>query len=50
MSKMWSGRFKEKQSNLLDRFNASLPFDKELFKEDIKGSIAHSKMLANKEF
>ena len=46
MSKMWSGRFKEKQSNLLDRFNASLPFDKELFKEDIKGSIAHSKMLA----
>ena len=46
MSKMWSGRFSEQQSSLLDEFNASLLFDRELYKEDIKGSIAHSKMLA----
>ena len=46
MSKMWSGRFKEGASSLLDEFNASLLFDRELYEEDIKGSIAHSKMLA----
>lgn len=46
MSKMYSGRFKEEQSSLLDKFNASLMFDNKLYKEDIKGSITHSKMLA----
>lgn len=33
------------QSKLLDEFNASLMFDKELYAEDIKGSKAHAKML-----
>jgi len=46
MSKMWAGRFSEKSSNLLDKFNASIPFDIKLYKEDIQGSIAHVKMLA----
>ncbi len=46
MSKLWSGRFSKKGSRLLDLFNASLPFDKKLYKEDIKGSIAHVRMLA----
>jgi len=46
MSKMWSGRFKESSSTLLDRFNASIPFDKKIYKEDIRGSIAHSTMLS----
>jgi argininosuccinate lyase len=46
MAKMWSGRFSQTTSSLLDEFNASLMFDKELYKEDITGSIAHSKMLA----
>ena len=46
MSKMWSGRFSEKSSTLLDRFNASIPFDIILYKEDIQGSIAHVRMLA----
>ncbi len=45
MAKMWSGRFEKETSKLLDEFNASLMFDKELYKEDIKGSIAHAKML-----
>jgi argininosuccinate lyase len=45
MSKMWSGRFKEESSSLLDRFNASIPFDKRLYREDIRGSIAHATML-----
>ena len=34
-------------AKLLDEFNASLPFDKTLYEEDIKGSIAHATMLAN---
>jgi argininosuccinate lyase len=46
MGKMWSGRFSEGSSSLLDEFNASLLFDRELYEEDINGSIAHSKMLA----
>ncbi|WP_152058300.1 argininosuccinate lyase, partial [Aliarcobacter butzleri] len=31
----------------LDEFNASIMFDKELYAQDIKGSIAHSRMLAS---
>ena len=46
MAKMWSGRFQKEASDLLDEFNASLPFDKTLYKQDIQGSIAHAKMLA----
>ena len=45
MAKMWSGRFEKESSRLLDEFNASLTFDKELYKEDIEGSIVHAKML-----
>lgn len=46
MSKLWSGRFSKSGTALLDEFNASLPFDKKLYEEDIKGSIAHAGMLA----
>lgn len=46
MKKLWAGRFLEASSELLERFNASLPFDKALYFEDIKGSKAHAKMLA----
>ncbi|MDR1614256.1 MAG: argininosuccinate lyase [Campylobacteraceae bacterium] len=45
MAKSRSGVFKKEASELLNRFNASLPFDKKLYHEDIKGSIAHAKML-----
>jgi argininosuccinate lyase len=45
MGKMWSGRFQKEASKLLDEFNASLMFDRELYEQDILGSIAHSKML-----
>ncbi|RXI27643.1 argininosuccinate lyase [Aliarcobacter trophiarum] len=37
---------KNTNAKLLDEFNASIMFDKELYSQDIKGSIAHSKMLA----
>jgi len=45
VGKMWSGRFRENASTLLERFNASLNFDKKLYKYDIRGSIAHAQML-----
>lgn len=42
---MWDGRFNEASSKLLESFNASITFDKALYKEDITGSMAHAKML-----
>jgi len=44
--KLWGGRFKDKESRLMEDFNSSLSFDKALYFEDIMGSIAHVKMLA----
>jgi len=49
MSKLWSGRFSKSGAKLLDKFNASLPFDRKLYKEDIKGSIAHASMLLKQQ-
>lgn len=40
---------KNTNAKILDQFNASIMFDKELYAQDIKGSIAHSKMLALQE-
>ncbi len=45
MDKMWSGRFSEGAASLLDDFNASIMFDRRLYKEDIEGSLAHAAML-----
>ncbi|AVQ44369.1 argininosuccinate lyase [Clostridium botulinum] len=47
--KLWGGRFKDEESKLMEDFNSSLSFDKKLYYEDIKGSIAHVKMLANQD-
>jgi len=41
-----SARINIESSKLLKELNDSLPFDKELYREDIIGSLAHSKMLA----
>lgn len=46
MKKLWAGRFGEGSAKLLEEFNASLPFDKALYRQDIKGSKAHARMLA----
>ncbi|MDR1451042.1 MAG: argininosuccinate lyase [Helicobacteraceae bacterium] len=43
--KLW-GDGSEEGGALLDEFNASIGFDRVLYKEDIEGSIAHAKMLA----
>ncbi|MEA2091482.1 MAG: argininosuccinate lyase, partial [Campylobacterota bacterium] len=49
MDKMWSGRFSASASSLLDEFNASIMYDRKLYKEDIEGSLAHAAMLAKQE-
>ncbi|MDO9305230.1 MAG: argininosuccinate lyase [Sulfuricurvum sp.] len=45
MEKMWSGRFAQDASSLLEQFNASIMFDRKLYREDIEGSVAHAQML-----
>jgi argininosuccinate lyase len=44
--KAWSGRFAEPLDRLTQRFNASVDFDKRLAEHDIRGSLAHARMLA----
>ena len=46
MAKLWGGRFSKNTNELVDAFNASIDFDKRLYHEDIRGSIAHAGMLA----
>jgi len=42
----WSGRFGEPMSERMQRFNASVDFDRRLASADIAGSLAHARMLA----
>jgi argininosuccinate lyase len=44
-AKLWAGRFSESASAPLDKFWSSIAFDKKLAPYDIKGSIAHARML-----
>ena len=46
MAQLWGGRFTKETDRVVYDFNASISFDKRLYKEDIKGSIAHVTMLA----
>ncbi|MEC1303721.1 MULTISPECIES: argininosuccinate lyase [Lysinibacillus] len=43
--KLWGGRFRKEENKLMEDFNSSLKVDQRLYKEDIKGSIAHVHML-----
>ena len=43
---MWGGRFGEGPAAIMAEINASIPFDKRLWRQDILGSQAHAKMLA----
>lgn len=48
-NQMWGGRFDLPPAELMQEINASLPFDKRLYAQDIKGSKAHAEMLAKQE-
>ena len=45
-NEMWGGRFASGPAAIMEAINASIGFDKKLYAEDIAGSLAHSKMLA----
>jgi argininosuccinate lyase len=45
-SQAWSALFSEPMSALVQRYTASVPFDKRLAVADIEGSLAHARMLA----
>ena len=44
--KLWDGRFSEKTDRIVESFTSSIAFDGRLYLYDIKGSIAHCRMLA----
>ena len=44
--KPWGGRFSEATDAFVERFTASVSFDQRLYKQDIRGSLAHAEMLA----
>jgi argininosuccinate lyase len=45
-NRMWGGRFSSGPDAIMEEINASIGFDKRLYRQDITGSIAHATMLA----
>jgi len=43
--KLWGGRFTQPTDKFVEEFTASIKFDKRLYHQDIRGSIAHARML-----
>lgn len=46
-NKMWAGRFSKELDERVNDFNSSVSFDARMYKQDIRGSIAHAKMLGD---
>lgn len=46
MNKMWAGRSRKETDKLADEFNSSIAVDGRMYRQDIKGSVAHAEMLA----
>ena len=45
-NEMWGGRFASGPAAIMEAINASIGFDRKLYAQDIRGSLAHSEMLA----
>ena len=45
----WSGRFSEPVSDLVKRYTASVFFDRRMWRQDIRASLAHARMLAQQD-
>ncbi len=43
--KLWGGRFDKKTSSITEKISSSIQFDKVLYRQDIRGSMVHAKML-----
>jgi len=48
-SKAWAGRFAEAANPIMEEFTSSLAFDKRLALYDIRGSVAHCRMLVQQK-
>lgn len=46
MDKLWAGRFQKQLNTRANDFNASIHFDSRMYRQDIRGSLAHVEMLA----
>ncbi len=46
MQTMWAGRFSKQLDHAVNDFNSSIRFDARMYRQDIKGSVAHAQMLA----
>jgi len=46
---MWGGRFASGPSAVMEEINASIDYDRKLYRQDIEGSIAHATMLADRD-
>ena len=49
VNQMWGGQFSSAPAELLAKINVSVGFDKRLYRQDIRGSVAHAKMLARQK-
>ncbi len=47
MAKMWAGRTDGATDAIADDFNSSISFDSRMYRQDIKGSMAHAAMLSH---
>lgn len=45
--KLWGGRFEKNTDKEVNDFHSSIRFDKRMYRQDIKGSIAHARMLGS---
>ena len=48
-NRMWGGRFSEGPDAIMEEINASIDYDRKLYRQDIEGSKAHVRMLAARE-
>jgi argininosuccinate lyase len=46
-NQMWGGRFASGPAAVMEAINASIGFDRKLYAQDIRGSLAHAEMLAD---
>ena len=44
---LWGGRYAEGPGAIMREINASIGFDRKMWRQDIRGSLAHAKMLAH---
>jgi len=45
LADLWGGRFQKGSDPLMEEFHSSLSFDRRLYRQDIRGSMAHARML-----